>query len=45
MTYLLQAWPGQTPIYDGKYGCSEHPEVTQKDNILQGVAANGGQNT
>ena len=45
MTYLLQAWPGQTPIYDGKYGASEHPEVTQKDNILQQVAAQGGQNT
>lgn len=45
MTFLLQAWPGQTPIYDGKFGCSEHPEVTQKDNILQMVAANGGKNT
>ena len=44
MTYLLQAWPGQTPIYNGLYGASEHPEVTQKDNILQQVAAQGGQN-
>ena len=45
MTYLLQAWPGMTPIYNGKYGASEHPEVTQKDNILQQVAYQGGQNT
>ena len=45
MTFLLQAWPGQTPIYNGKFGASEHPEVTQKDNILQQVAANGGRNT
>lgn len=45
MTYLSQAWPGITPKYQGKYGASEHPEVTQKDNILQQVARQGGQNT
>lgn len=45
MTFLLQAWPGQTPIYKGLYGCSEHPEVTNKDNILRQVAAQGGRNT
>lgn len=45
MTFLLQAWPGQTPIYKGLYGCSEHPEVTNKDNILQQVARQGGRNT
>lgn len=45
MGYLLQSWPGMTPIYDGKYGASEHPEVTQANNILQQVAAQGGQNT
>ena len=45
MTYLLQAYPGINPIYDGKYGASENPEVTQIDNILQQVAAQGGQNT
>ncbi|ANH83791.1 SusC/RagA family TonB-linked outer membrane protein [Niabella ginsenosidivorans] len=44
MTYLLQAFPGMTPIYDGKYGASEDPNTTQKDNILQGVASNGGMN-
>lgn len=45
MSYLLQAYPGITPIYDGKYGASENPEVTNIDNILQQVAAQGGQNT
>lgn len=44
MTYLLQAFPAITPIYDGKYGASEDPNTTQKDNILQGVASNGGMN-
>jgi TonB-linked SusC/RagA family outer membrane protein len=44
MTYLLQAFPAITPIYDGKYGASEDPNTTQKDNILQQVAANGGMN-
>lgn len=43
MTYLLQAFPGITPIYKGLYGASEDPNTTQKDNILQGVAATGGQ--
>ena len=44
MTYLLQAFPGMTPIYQGKYGASEDPNTTQKDNILQQVASNGGMN-
>lgn len=44
MTYLLQAFPGMTPIYKGLYGASEDPNTTQKDNILQQVAATGGQN-
>lgn len=44
MTYLQQAFPGMTPIYNGKYGASEDPNTTQKDNILQSVASNGGQN-
>ncbi len=44
MTYLLQAFPGITPIYKGKYGASEDPNTTQKDNILQQVASNGGLN-
>ncbi len=44
MTYLLQAFPGITPIYNGLYGASEDPNTTQKDNILQQVAANGGKN-
>ena len=44
MTFLLQAFPAITPIYQGKYGASEDPNTTQKDNILQQVAANGGMN-
>lgn len=44
MTFLLQAFPAITPIYMGKYGASEDPNTTQKDNILQQVAANGGLN-
>ncbi len=44
MTYLLQAFPGMTPIYQGKYGASEDPNTTNKDNILQQVASNGGEN-
>ncbi len=44
MTYLLQAFPGMTPIYEGKYGSSEDPNTTNKDNILQQVASNGGEN-
>ena len=44
MTFLLQAFPGMTPIYKGLYGASEDPNTTQKDNILQQVAATGGQN-
>lgn len=44
MTYLLQAFPGITPIYQGKYGGSEDPNTTNKDNILQQVAQNGGMN-
>jgi len=44
MSFLLQAFPGMTPEYNGKYGASEDPNTTQKDNILQQVAAQGGQN-
>jgi len=44
MTYLLQAWPGQTPIYNGLYGASEDPNTTNKDNILEMVARTGGRN-
>lgn len=44
LTYLLQAWPGVTPMYDGKYGASEHDEANSS-NILRSVAAQGGQNT
>ncbi|SFH03877.1 SusC/RagA family TonB-linked outer membrane protein [Pedobacter insulae] len=43
MTFLMQAFPGITPIYQGKYGASEDPFTTQKDNILQSVASTGGQ--
>lgn len=41
---LLQAFPGMTPEYDGKYGASEDPNSTQRGNMLQQVAAKGGQN-
>ncbi|WP_291528096.1 SusC/RagA family TonB-linked outer membrane protein [Bacteroides sp. UBA939] len=44
MTYLMQAFPGITPEYQGKYGASEDPNTTNKDNILQQIAAEGGQN-
>jgi TonB-linked SusC/RagA family outer membrane protein len=44
MTYLQQAFPGINPIYQGKYGYSEDPGTTSVDNILQQVAAEGGQN-
>lgn len=44
MTYLQQAFPGINPIYQGKFGASEDPGTTNIDNILQQVAANGGQN-
>ncbi|SKB85578.1 TonB-linked outer membrane protein, SusC/RagA family [Sphingobacterium nematocida] len=44
MTFLLQAFPGMTPIHQGKYGASEDPNTTNKDNILQQVASNGGEN-
>lgn len=42
MTYLQQAFPGITPVYEGKYGASEDPNTTNKDNILQQVVATGG---
>lgn len=44
MAYLLQAFPGITPEYQGKYGASEDPNTTNKDNILQQIAAQGGRN-
>ena len=45
MTYLQQAWPGVTPMYDGKYGANENPDVANNTNILRDVASQGGQNT
>lgn len=44
MTYLLQAYPGQNPKYNGLFGASEDPNMTNMNNILQSVASNGGQN-
>ena len=44
MTYLQQAFPGVTPMYDGKYGASETDEGSSS-NILRSVAAQGGRNT
>ncbi|QPH39089.1 SusC/RagA family TonB-linked outer membrane protein [Pedobacter endophyticus] len=44
MTYLLQAFPGQTPIYQGKYGAGEAEGTSNANNILQSAAATGGMN-
>lgn len=43
-TYLLQAYPGMNPIYQGKYGASEDPMMTSMNNILRSAAATGGRN-
>ena len=42
MTYLYQAFPGIYPKYNGLFGASEDPSITQVNNVLQSVAANGG---
>lgn len=44
MTYLLQAFPGMTPEYNGLIGASEDPNTTAQNNILQSVLSNGGMN-
>ncbi len=44
MTYLLQAFPGMTPEYNGLYGASEDPNTTSQNNILQSVVSRGGLN-
>jgi TonB-linked SusC/RagA family outer membrane protein len=44
MTYLLQAYPGQNPKYNGLFGASEDPNMTNMNNVLQSIAANGGKN-
>ena len=43
MTYLLQAYPGMVPEYQGKYGSSEDPNITGMNNILQRVNSRGGE--
>lgn len=42
MTYLQQAFPGMTPVYQGLYGASEDPNTTDRNNILQSVVSTGG---
>ncbi|MDR2473781.1 MAG: TonB-dependent receptor [Tannerella sp.] len=44
MTYLFQAYPGINPKYKGEYGAGEDPQMTSMNNVLQSVAAAGGQN-
>ena len=44
MTYLLQAYPGINPKYQGLYGAGEDPNMPQMNNVLQSIASNGGQN-
>lgn len=44
MTYLLQAYPGMNPLYDGKYGASEDPNMSSMNNVLNSVASTGGLN-
>ncbi|MDR0832988.1 MAG: TonB-dependent receptor [Candidatus Symbiothrix sp.] len=44
MTYLQQAYPGMTPKYQGLYGGSEDPSMSNMNNILHSVASQGGQN-
>jgi TonB-linked SusC/RagA family outer membrane protein len=42
MTYLLQAYPGINPKYNGLYGASEDPNMTNMNNVLRSVAVQGG---
>ncbi|WP_460685159.1 SusC/RagA family TonB-linked outer membrane protein [Niabella aquatica] len=44
MTYLLQAFPGMTPEYNGLLGSSEDPNTTSQNNILQSLISRGGLN-
>lgn len=44
MGLLLQAYPGINPKVNGLYGASEDPNMTNMNNILLGIASNGGQN-
>lgn len=43
MTYLLQAFPGIYPKYDGYYGASEDPNMSVANNILHSIASTGGE--
>ncbi|MDR3219708.1 MAG: TonB-dependent receptor [Dysgonamonadaceae bacterium] len=43
MTYLFQAYPGINPKHNGLYGASEDPSMTNMNNVLASVAAEGGQ--
>ncbi|MDR2915082.1 MAG: TonB-dependent receptor [Tannerella sp.] len=43
MTYLLQAFPGIYPKYNGYYGTSEDPNMTVANNVLHSIASNGGE--
>ena len=44
ITFLLQAYPGMNPKYQGKYGASEDPLMTAQNNLLRTVASTGGKN-
>lgn len=42
LTYFFQAYPGINPKYQGKYGASEDPLMTDQNNPLRSAAATGG---
>ena len=43
MTYLSQSSPTINPKYNGMWGTSEEPGLSQMNNILHSIASNGGQ--
>lgn len=43
MKFLQQAYAGINPVYQGKYGASEDPNMTSVNNVLRSVAVTGGQ--
>lgn len=44
MSFLLQAYPGMIPEYNGYYGSGEDPNQYDRQNVLRNVAAAGGKN-
>ncbi len=44
MSFLLQAYPGMIPEYNGYYGAGEDANQYDRQNVLRNVAAAGGKN-